>query len=429
MGIVLPEIETKLLPEIKAYQEEKLQKALQYLSLHSPYYKELFSKHQIDITAISSIEDLQRIPTTSKEDFSLRNDDFLCVDRAQVADYCTTSGTTGGSVVIALTAKDIERLAYNEAISFACADGKAGDVYQLMLTLDRHFMAGMAYYAGIHKLGASTVRVGPGPPQMQIENILRFKPTTLVAVPSFLLRLAEYAEANGIDLNKTSVQRAVCIGESIRDEAFAENALSSRLRSKWDIKLYSTYASSEMQTAFTECSEGHGGHHHPELLIVEILDDAGNQLPPGQYGEVTITSLGVEGMPLLRYRTGDICAYYDEPCACGRTTMRLSPLSGRKNQMIKYKGTTIYPPTIQDALSTVREIQDYIIQISKSDIDTDEILIYICQNGSHDATEQKIRAALQSHIRVIPLLSFVSSATIQEMRPANSRKPLTVVFK
>lgn len=426
---MLPEIETKLLPEIKAYQEGKLQEALRYLSLHSPFYKELFAKHEIDISAIRSIEDLQQIPTTSKEDFSLRNDDFLCADRAQVADYCTTSGTTGGSVVIALTAKDIERLAYNEAISFACADGKAGDVYQLMLTLDRHFMAGMAYYAGIHKLGASTVRVGPGPPQMQIENILRFKPTTLVAVPSFLLRLAEYAEANGIDLNKTSVQRAVCIGESIRDEAFAENALSSRLRSKWDIKLYSTYASSEMQTAFTECSEGHGGHHHPELLIVEILDDAGNQLPPGQYGEVTITSLGVEGMPLLRYRTGDICAYYDEPCACGRTTMRLSPLSGRKNQMIKYKGTTIYPPAIQDALSTVREIQDYIIQISKSDIDTDEILIYICQNGSHDATEQKIRAALQSHIRVIPLLSFVSSAMIQEMRPANSRKPLTVIFK
>ncbi|MBS1593080.1 MAG: AMP-binding protein [Bacteroidetes bacterium] len=427
--MVQPEIETKRLPEIKAYQEGKLQEALHYLSRHSPFYKELFAKYEIDISAIKSIEDLQRIPTTSKEEFSLRNDDFLCVARAQVADYCTTSGTTGGSVVIALTAKDIERLAYNEAISFACADGKAGDVYQLMLTLDRHFMAGMAYYAGIHKLGASTVRVGPGPPQMQIENILRFKPTTLVAVPSFLLRLAEYAEAHGIDLNQTSVQRAVCIGESIRDEAFAENALSSRLRSKWNIKLYSTYASSEMQTAFTECSEGHGGHHHPELLIVEILDDAGNQLPPGQYGEVTITSLGVEGMPLLRYRTGDICAYYDEPCACGRTTLRLSPLSGRKNQMIKYKGTTIYPPAIQDALSTVREIQDYVIQISKSDIDTDEILIYICQNGSHDATEQKIRAALQSHIRVIPLLSFVSSATIQEMRPANSRKPLTVVFK
>ncbi|MBS1623478.1 MAG: phenylacetate--CoA ligase family protein, partial [Bacteroidetes bacterium] len=126
---------------------------------------------------------------------------------------------------------------------------------------------------------------------------------------------------------------------------------------------------------------------------------------------------------------GDICAYYDEPCACGRTTLRLSPVSGRKNQMIKYKGTTIYPPAIQDALSTVREIQDYIIQISKSDIDTDDILIYICQNGNHDATEQKIRAALQSHIRVIPQLSFVSTATLQEMRPTHSRKPMTVIFK
>lgn len=426
---MLPEIETKLQAEIKAFQEAKLKEALQYLARHSPYYKTLFAKHGIDINTIKSLADLQQLPTTSKEDFSKYNDDFLCVERSQVADYCTTSGTTGGSVVIALTANDIERLAYNEAISFACAGGKAGDVYQLMLTLDRHFMAGMAYYSGIHKLGASTVRVGPGPPQMQIENILRFKPATLVAVPSFLLRLAEYAEANGINLKQTSVRSAVCIGESIRDGAFAANELASRLRSKWDIQLYSTYASSEMQTAFTECSEGQGGHHHPELLILEILDDDGNQLPAGEYGEVTITSLGVEGMPLLRYRTGDICAYYDEPCACGRTTMRLSPISGRKNQMIKYKGTTIYPPAIQDALSTVREIQDYIIQVSKSDIDTDEILIYICQNGSHDATEQKIRAALQSHIRVIPLLSFVSSATIQEMRPANSRKPMTVIFK
>lgn len=426
---MLPEIETKTQAEIKAFQKEKLKEALLYLEKRSPYYKELFAEHQIDLSEIRHLEDLQRLPTTSKEDFSRHNDDFLCVDRTEISDYCTTSGTTGGSVVVALTAKDIERLAYNEAISFACAGGEAGDVYQLMLTLDRHFMAGMAYYSGIHKLGASTVRVGPGPPQMQIENILRFKPTTLVAVPSFLLRLAEYAESNGIDLNRTSVKNAVCIGESIRDAAFAENALASRLRSKWDIKLYSTYASSEMQTAFTECSHGHGGHHHPELLIVEILDDNGNQLPAGQYGEVTITSLGVEGMPLLRYRTGDICSYYDEPCACGRSTMRLSPVSGRKNQMIKYKGTTIYPPAIQDALSTVREIQDYIIQVSKSDIDTDEILIYICQNGSHDATEQKIRAALQSHIRVIPLLHFVSSATIQEMRPANSRKPLSVIFK
>lgn len=97
--------------------------------------------------------------------------------------------------------------------------------------------------------------------------------------------------------------------------------------------------------------------------------------------------------------------------------------------MIKYKGTTIYPPAIQDALSTVREVQDYIIEVSESEIGTDEILIHVCQTGNQDATEQKIKAALQSKIRVIPSLNFVSTTTLQNMRPANSRKPLSVLFK
>ncbi len=402
---------------------------LEYISTRSPYYKELFKQHSIDIGSIRSIEDLKKIPTTSKDVFSKRNFDFLCVDRHQIADYCTTSGTTGDAVTIALTAKDIDRLSYNETISFQCADGHPGDVYQLMLTLDRHFMAGMAYFMGIQKLGASTIRVGPGSPQMQWDNIERFKPTTLVAVPSFLVKLIEYAKINKIDLNNSSVKSAVCIGESIRNADFTPNALGHRINEAWNIKLYSTYASSEMQTAFTECTNGSGGHHHPELLIVEILDDDGNQLKAGEYGEVTITTLGVEGMPLLRYRTGDICAYYDEPCGCGRHTIRLSPVTGRKNQMIKYKGTTIYPPAIFDALSQVPEIQDYLVEVFQNEMETDEILIHICQNGNHDVTEQKIKSALQSKIRVIPTLNFASSAYIQEKRPTNTRKPLSILFK
>jgi len=425
----IPNIETKTQSEIKAYQVTRLKEALTYLVAYSPYYKELFKENKIDIDSINTIEDLIYIPTTSKEIFSTRNFDFLCVPQNKIADYCTTSGTTGNAVTIALTAKDIHRLSYNEAISFECADGKAGDIYQLMLTLDRHFMAGMAYFQGIHRMGASTVRVGPGSPQMQWENIQKFNPTTLVAVPSFLIKLIEYTQQNGIDINRSSVKSAVCIGESIRDVNFSANSLTKRITDKWDIKLYSTYASSEMQTAFTECAYGCGGHHHPELLIVEILDDNGNQLKAGEYGEVTITSLGVEGMPLLRYRTGDICAYYDEPCQCGRTTMRLSPVVGRKNQMIKYKGTTIYPPAIFDALSHISEIQDYIIEVFQNDIGTDEILIHICQNGNHDTTEQKVKNALQSKIRVIPSLNFVSSAFIQEKRPTNTRKPLSILFK
>ena len=414
---------------IKTMQQQKLKQQLSYLQQNSPYYQRLFKASGIDTAAINTIEDLVQIPVTTKEDFSKHNFDFLCVPRNKVIDYTTTSGTTGSPVTVALTENDLQRLAYNEEQSFITAGGKPTDVYQLMLTLDRQFMAGMAYYLGIRKLGAAAVRVGPISPQMQWENINRVKPNSIVAVPSFILKLIDYAEANGIDLNKSGIEKAVCIGEPVRNADLTPNTLAKRIQAKWNIQLFSTYASTEMQTAFTECACGQGGHHNPELLIVEILDDAGKQLKAGEFGEVAITSLGVEGMPLLRYRTGDICCYFDEPCACGKNTIRLSPVVGRKNQMIKYKGTTIFPPSIYDALSAVPEVKDYIVEVSKNDLGTDEIQINIALNGALDIAEQKIKASLQSKLRVIPALNFVSAQHLQSMRPAESRKPAMILFR
>ena len=421
-------IEKKSPTEIKAHQEIRLKEELEYLLLHSPYYKKLLTS-SISVHEINTLEDLTRLPTTNKEDFSKHNFDFLCVPKNKIIDYSTTSGTTGSPVVIALTENDLKRLAYNEEQSFICATGKATDVYQLMLTLDRQFMAGMAYYMGIRKLGAGAVRVGPISPQMQWENILRFKPNSIVAVPSFILKLIEYAETNGIDVNQSGIEKAICIGEPIRHANLTPNTLANRIHEKWNIKLFSTYASTEMQTAFTECQHGNGGHHNPELLIVEILDDEGRQLKAGEYGEVTVTSLGVEGMPLLRYRTGDICCYYEEPCACGRNTIRLSPVVGRKNQMIKYKGTTIFPPSIYDALSAVQEVKDYVVEVTKNDLNTDEICIHIALSGSLDVAENKIKASLQSKLRVTPTIQFVSAQHLQSMRPLESRKPAMIIFR
>jgi len=302
-------------------------------------------------------------------------------------------------------------------------------VFQLMLTLDRQFMAGMAYFLGLRKLGIGIVRSGPASPAMQLENILRFNPDAVVAVPSFLLKLAEYAEANSVDLTKTSIKKAICIGEPVRNIGLAPNTLTNRLNEKWNLSLFGTYASTEMQTAFTECERGAGGHHQPELIIVEILDDKGNQLPAGDFGEVTITTLGVAGMPLLRYRTGDICCYYEEPCKCGRNTIRLSPVTGRKNQMLKYKGTTLFPPAIYDALSGVPEVKDYVVEVVKNELDNDQIILNISQNGNLDVVEPKVKSALQSKLRVIPALNFVSSQHLQNMRPVESRKPVMIIFR
>jgi len=397
-------------------QEQKLRELLQYISLHSPFYRELFIKHHVDISAIKTLADLPALPTTSKEDLQQRNSDFLCVGRDKIIEYTSTSGTLGSPVTIALTENDLQRLTTNEYNSFKCADGSAADTYQLMLTLDRQFMAGIAYYLGLRKLGAGIIRLGPGVPSLQWETIQRLKPTAIVAVPSFILKLIKFANENHIDLNASSVKKAVCIGENIRNTDFSYNILGKKITEAWDIRLYSTYASTEMQTAFTECSEGHGGHLQPELVIVELLDENNQPVAPNTPGEVTITTLGVEGMPLLRYKTGDICLYFDDPCACGRASLRLSPVIGRKKQMIKFKGTTLYPPALFDLLNEMEEVIDFVVDVYSNEIGMDEVLLHLVPADDSKACDNRIRAYLQARLRVSPHVNYISPEAMQKIQ-------------
>ncbi len=414
--------------KIKFFQEEKLQQLLSYLNLHSPYYKELFSGKDINVHEIKHLEDLSIIPPTQKEDLQKRNNDFLCVSRDQIIEYTSTSGTLGSPVTIALTENDLNRLAYNEYCSFICADGKPTDIYQLMLTLDRQFMAGMAYYSGIRKLGAGIIRLGPGVPSLQWETIERIKPTAIVAVPSFILKLIQFANEHHININSSSVKKAICIGENIRNTDFSLNILGKKITEAWNIQLYSTYASTEMQTAFTECSEGKGGHLNPELLILELLDENNNAVNAGKPGEVTITTLGVEAMPLLRYKTGDICIYDNEPCGCGRNTIRLSPIVGRKKQMIKFKGTTLYPPALFDLLNEMEEVKDYVVEVYSNEIGMDEVLLNLLPANNSEECDHKIRAYLQARLRVSPYIKYLSKEEILKTQfPEASRKPVKFI--
>lgn len=409
-------------------QEKKIQGLLNYLNDYSPFYKDLFTRHAIDIHTIKTISDLSRIPTTGKEDLQQNNESFLCVDKHKVIEYASTSGTLGSPVTIALTENDLIRLAANEYASFVCADGSANDIYQLMLTLDRQFMAGLAYYSGLRKLGAGIIRLGPGVPSLQWETIFRLKPTAIVAVPSFILKLIQFAKDNHINPNNSSVKKAICIGENIRNLDFTFNILGNKIKEDWDIQLYSTYASTEMQTAFTECGEGHGGHLQTDLLILELLDDNDQPVSSGIAGEVTITTLGVEGMPLLRYKTGDICMYYDEPCGCGRDSLRLSPVIGRKKQMIKFKGTTLYPPALFNLLNEMEDILDYVVEVYPDEVRLDEVLLHLLPVEHSEICDRRIRANLQARLRVSPSVTYVDAQTLHSMQfSESSRKPIKFI--
>ncbi len=422
---MIPKIETASVDEIKKFQEQKLSETLIYVAENSPYYKKLFQREHILISEIKTIKDLQKIPPTTKEDLQKNNDDFLCVPTHKIIDYATTSGTLGDPVTFGLTDNDLNRLAYNEAISFDCTGIKEGDVVQLMTTMDRRFMAGLAYFLGLRKMKVGVIRVGAGIPELQWDSILKYKPTYLITVPSFLLKLIEYAENHEINYNKSSIKGAICIGESLRNQDFTQSILSKKITDKWNIQLFSTYASTEMSTAFTECKFGVGGHHHPELIIIEVLDNNNNPVKNGEVGELAFTTLGVEAMPLIRFKTGDIVQLHNKPCLCGRNTIRVGPVLGRKQQMIKYKGTTLYPPAMNDILTNFEDIELHVIEIYTNNLGTDEIVIKIASKTQTNSFLQEIKDHFRAKLRVTPRIEFIEKTVLSSLvfNPM-SRKPI-----
>ena len=423
------DIEFRSPAEIEEYQNGRLREALRYLADNSPFYRRVFRDNGININDIRTTEDLVKIPFTEKKDLQLHNADFLCVPPEKIIDYITTSGTLGDPVTFGCTDKDLDRLAYNEMKSFSCAGVKPGNIVQLMTTLDKRFMAGLAYFLGIRKLGASVIRVGNGMPELQWDTINRLKPDTIMCVPSFILRLIEYAEMNGIDYRNSSIRRIIGIGEGLREQDFSLNLLGNRIKEKWDVDLFATYSSTEMGATFSECPFGCGGHVHPELIIVEIIGDNNLPVKDGEVGEVVITTLGVEGMPLLRFRTGDMSSKVTGECRCGRNSYRLIPLVGRKNNMIKLKGTTIYPPAINDVLDNTPYVINYVVEVRNSFAGTDEVVVKagVASAQPFDMIKD-LKDRFRSRIRVAPIVEILSPEDISKINnPGSNRKPVKFI--
>lgn len=321
-----PEIEYQSPEVIRQFQEEKLREHMAYLQVYSPYYKRMFAEHNIDSSKIEHLDDLRRVPFTTKFDMESHNDDFLCVPKWRVIDYVFIPGSDGESVKFARTDSDLERLAYNEAITFNCAGVRPGSVSLLIPPKGLPFISQMAYFIGIRKFGACIIHIDDNSFEKQWDTIGELKPYILMSTPSHVLKMLDYAESKGIDYRQSSVKRIIAIGDTLRNQNFELNENGKSIQERWGVDLVATYSSNTMSITFSECGCGCGGHHHPELLIVEIIDKNGNPVPAGETGEVVVTTLGVEGMPLLRFRTGSMACIHTEPCRCGRNSFRISPV-------------------------------------------------------------------------------------------------------
>ncbi|MDZ7642324.1 MAG: AMP-binding protein [Desulfurivibrio sp.] len=369
------------------------------LAQQAPYYRELFASVGFSPAELGSLAELQALPLTSRADIDREPAAFLPVTDLRPVDLALTSGTTGRPVTIPYTAHDLERLAYNEMIAFYSAGVRPGDRALLFVTLDRCFIAGLAYYSGLVRLEATALRGGPGNPQQHWELIDNLRPTVLVGVPSFLLKLARWREENGPAPARSGVTTLVTIGEPVRRPDMAFTPLGALLQEAWGARLHASYGATEMATAFGECTAGCGGHVHPELMMVEIIDEHGGPAAPGTPGEVVVTPLGVEGFPLVRLRTGDVSRLHLDPCACGWQTPRLGPIEGRLAQRLKYKGTTLYPESVFQILEEVPGVLDFYLEVRASYDLSDELKVVV---GGENIHLDKIRYMLQARLRVMP---------------------------
>ncbi|MHB8835511.1 MAG: phenylacetate--CoA ligase family protein [Candidatus Methylomirabilia bacterium] len=419
-----PDLGFKATGESAAVQARLLRRHLAHAA-RSPFYRELFSREHFNPRQVRTPADLARLPFTTKHDLEERGRDFLAAPAHEVADVCESSGTTGLPVTLLQTGADLERLAYNEESSFRAAGIVPGERVLIAAALDRCFMAGLAYFLGLTRLGATAIRGGSGSVAFLAELVLRHRPTALVGVPTLIAAVAEALAARGAQPASLGVARIVCIGEPVRREDLSLSALGERLAALWGASVLGTYASTEMATSFADCALGTGGHLLPDLMVVEIVDEQGLPLPPGAAGEVVATPLQVSGMPLVRFRTGDIATLHPDPCACGRTSPRLGPVIGRKSQMLKIKGTTVYPPAIFAALQEIPGVQGYYLEVRDTFELSDHITVTVGAAGAA-LTPESVAEKIAVRTRVKPEVVIVAPEEIvaRTIR-ADKRKPIT----
>lgn len=405
-------------------QSRLLHEHVAWLAARSPFYAERF--RQVGITAkdISTLADLAKAPLTQKSDLDAAQQEFLCVPREEIVDVCLTSGTTASPVALLQTRADLQRLGRNEARGFATAGITPRDKVMICAAMDRCFMAGLAYFLGLTRLGAEVIRAGSSSLPVAMELVLGQKPTAIVGVPTLLKTIAERLLQAGHEPRELGVRTLVCIGEPVRDPDFRLSPLGERIHELWDARVHGTYASTELATGVTECEQGQGGHLPPDLAIIEILDESGRPVPAGRPGEVVVTPLGVTGMPLLRFCTGDVAVLHEAPCDCGRQSPRLGPILGRKSQVLKYRGTTVYPQAIFTALQEMPGVQGYYLEVRDEYELSDQITVVV---GAADAslTPAMVAERIAARVRVKPAVVLATPEEVARVVfPADKRKPL-----
>ena len=412
-----PDMELLTRPEIEALQLQKLKKTVEHC-MNSAFYRQRFAEAHLKPEDIRSLDDLRRIPFTTKQD--LRNTypfGMAAVPLEQCVRLHSSSGTTGNPTVILHTQKDLDMWANCMARCMWMVGLRPTDVFQNSSGYGM-FTGGLGMQYGAEKVGMLTVPAAAGNSRRQIKFITDFGTTALHAIPSYATRLYEVMQEVGVDPRRDTKLKTLLIGAEPHTEEQRR-----RIEEMLGVKAYNSFGMSEMcgpSVAF-ECPNQNGMHIWEDYYIVEIVDpETLEPVPEGEVGEMVLTTLNREAMPMLRYRTHDLTRILPGPCPCGRVHKRLDRMKGRSDDMIILKGVNIFPMQIEQVLMQFKELSSqYLITLYTTD-DNDDMRVEVELNEMTDDYNflqnltRQITLRLKDEILCTPKVKLLPKGTLPQ---------------
>jgi phenylacetate-CoA ligase len=403
-------IETIRPKELSGLQLRRLRETVSRAA-RSPFYGQRLRQAGMSAEQIASLDDIRRIPFTTKDDLRARGREMLTVPLTEIVRLHASSGTTGQATVIYYTRGDIEQWAELVARSMYMTGVRPGDVFQNMMGYGL-FTGGLGFHYGGERLGALTIPAGAGNSARQLQLMQQFGATVIHIIPSFALYLLNTFNTHGLDPRDLPLRIAFVGAEPHSED------MRRRIEAAYGLRAYNSYGLSEMNgpgVAF-ECPEQNGMHVWEDAFLLEVVHpETLEPVASGEVGELVFTNLTRQGMPLLRYRTRDLASFDDTPCPCGRGFKRLSRIQGRSDDMLIVKGVNIFPLQIDKVLMAMPEVgSHYLVEVTREDFnDLMRVKVEVQANFFQEdlkyltRLQKRITEALKSELLVTPKVELV----------------------
>ncbi|HOM60034.1 MAG TPA: phenylacetate--CoA ligase [Anaerohalosphaeraceae bacterium] len=421
------EIETMPLENLKNLQSERLVNLVHYVYEHSPFYRQKLDETGVSPSDIRGIEDINKLPFTTKLD--LRDHypfGLFSLPRREAVEIHVSSGTTGNPTVVGYTRDDLKLWSEVMARSLCCAGAKPGDLLQNAFGYGL-FTGGLGFHYGALAMGLTVIPCSAGQTKRQLKIMQDFKPDILSCTPSYCLYMADEAKEMGLDTRQGSWRIGIFGAEPW------STSMQKEIEEIWNMTATDIYGMSEIigPGVAQECTYKQGLHLFSDVFYPEVIDpDSDKPVPEGQDGELVITTLTKQAIPLLRYRTRDVVNMTTQPCPCGRTSPRTSKIKGRTDDMIVVRGVNVFPSQIEGVLLGIEGTHPHyqlVIDRQAHKLDEVEILVEVDEKIFSDEMkqmrmlEQKIKKEIEGVLSIGVTVKLVEPKTIQRSEGKASR--------